>query len=126
MKIDFVYGASVANAPAGFTTALVAAASYLESLIINPITITIQVGWGENNGNSIPASNLAAGGPVSGTGLSYSALKTQLSNVFCFFIARESLGPAVADGAGNRRLDRVQQQLRLFVRSECPGAAWPV
>jgi len=79
MKIDFVYDASVANAPDGFTTALAAAASYLDSLITNPITITIQVGWGENNGSPIPAGNLATGGPVSGAGLSYSALKSQLS-----------------------------------------------
>jgi hypothetical protein len=63
MQINFVYDASVANAPAGFKTGLAAAASHLDSLITNPITIIIAVGWGENNGSAIPAGNLATGGP---------------------------------------------------------------
>src|ERR1700760_3566776 len=79
MQIDFVYDASVANAPAGLTTGLAAAAAYLDALITDPITVTIQVGWGENNGSAIPAGELATGGPTSGIGLSYSALEAQLA-----------------------------------------------
>jgi hypothetical protein len=79
MQIDFVYDASVANAPAGLETGLAAAAAYLDGLITNPITVTIQVGWGENDGSAIPAGELASGGPTSGIGMSYGTLEAQLA-----------------------------------------------
>jgi hypothetical protein len=81
MQINFIYAADVAGAPAAFKTALAAAASYLDALITNPVTINIQVGWGEDNGAAIPAGDLATGGPSSGIGMSYPTLKNELSSV---------------------------------------------
>lgn len=81
MQIDFAYDPSVANAPVGFTTGLAAAAAYLDALITNPITVTIRVGWGENDGSPIPAGELASGGPTNGSGMSYGTLKAELARV---------------------------------------------
>lgn len=79
MKIDLVFDASVSNAPAGFSTALTAAADYLDNLIADPITVNIQVGWGENNGQPIGGS-LATGGPfIYGQGFTYAQVKGALA-----------------------------------------------
>ena len=78
MQINFVYDASVDAAPAEFKSALNAAARYLDALIANAITVTIQIGWGENNG--VPITNgLANGGPVGGRGMTYAQLKSELA-----------------------------------------------
>jgi hypothetical protein len=53
MQINAVYDASVANAPAGYTTAIQAAIDYLDNLIVNNISLTINFGWGEVNGQSL-------------------------------------------------------------------------
>jgi hypothetical protein len=52
-KIDIVWDSSVSSAPAGFTTAVTAAVQYLESLISNPVTINIDVGYGEIAGSAL-------------------------------------------------------------------------
>jgi hypothetical protein len=57
--INLVWDASVANAPAGFTAAVTAAAQYLESQFTNPITVTINVGYGEVAGQAISAGALS-------------------------------------------------------------------
>ncbi len=45
MQINIIYDPSVINAPAGFTTAITDAVTYLD--FTNPISITIDVGYGE-------------------------------------------------------------------------------
>ena len=50
MQISIIYDSSVANAPAGFTTAITDAVNYLDKLFTNPISITIDVGYGEVGG----------------------------------------------------------------------------
>ena len=70
MQINFVCDASVNAAPAGFKSALNAAAQYLDALIANAITVTVQAGWGENNG--VPVTNGDAnGGPSGGRSMTY-------------------------------------------------------
>jgi autotransporter passenger strand-loop-strand repeat protein len=56
LKIDLSYDTSVADAPAGFKTTVAAAVDYLESLISTPITITIDVGYGEVSGTLLDGS----------------------------------------------------------------------
>ena len=48
--INVTYDASVANAPAGFKADVAAAVQYFESHFSDPITININVGFGEVNG----------------------------------------------------------------------------
>jgi len=64
MKITFVYDQSTMFAPAGFQPALNAAASILDSLILNPIDLYIRVGWGEVWGAPISSNDTAEGGPA--------------------------------------------------------------
>jgi hypothetical protein len=79
VQIDFVYDSSVNNAPSGFTTALNAAATFLDSLIINPITVTIKVGWQEDDGLPLTGNTIGEGGPIGGTYLDYSQLRSDLA-----------------------------------------------
>lgn len=71
MQIDFIYDSSVSSAPAGFIGALAYAAGVLDTLIANPITVTIQVGWNEIGGVPLAAGDVAEGGPLAGTTMSY-------------------------------------------------------
>jgi hypothetical protein len=77
MDIDLSFDASVRNAPAGFTTALQAAVTYLDGLITNPITVNINVGYGEYNGQPLSGGD-SEGGPQ-GIALSYAQLVSELT-----------------------------------------------
>jgi hypothetical protein len=79
MQINLVYDASVENAPAGFMTALNAAVSFLDNLFINPITVNIQVGWNEDQGEPLTGDDIGLGGPTAGTDLTYSQLRSDLA-----------------------------------------------
>ena len=80
MQINFIYDSSTASAPAAFKTALADAATYLDSLITNNITVNIQVGWGEDNGAPITPDSLSTGGPQQdGIGMTYAQLKAALT-----------------------------------------------
>lgn len=75
MQIDYVYDASVANAPAYFKTELNSAATLLDAAVSNNITVTIEVGWGEDAGSPIPAGTESTGGPQqAGIGMTYGQL----------------------------------------------------
>jgi hypothetical protein len=56
--INLIWDASVANAPAGFVAAVEDAAAYFDALITNPITVNIDVGYGEYDGKALPAGVL--------------------------------------------------------------------
>jgi hypothetical protein len=58
MNIQIIWDSSVAPAPAGFTADVQQVANFFASEIKNPITITIDVGYGEINGSSISGSAL--------------------------------------------------------------------
>jgi len=48
MQINYSWNPSTASAPPQFKAALAAAANYLDTQIIDPITVNIRVGWGEH------------------------------------------------------------------------------
>ncbi len=102
MQLEFVYDPSVAAAPDGFLTGLAAAASYLDSLITNPITVTIQVGWGEDDGLAIPSNALASGAPYENF-LSYATVRSELAASASTDADAESVAnlPAVDPFPGN-------------------------
>ena len=95
MDIQLFDDPSVSNAPAGFTTALQYAASILDNLITNNITVNIGVGWGEiTTGGSISANGTVAdgisstvstgaqGGPVDGYALTYNQVAAGLYSTY--------------------------------------------
>jgi hypothetical protein len=61
MLIVPTYDTSVTNpnnpAPPGFIPAVIAAVQLVETLFSDPIIITLQVGWGDENGNQITNPN---------------------------------------------------------------------
>jgi Ca2+-binding RTX toxin-like protein len=78
MDLNIVYDASVGAAPSGFTTAVAAAARELDGLITNPITVTIDVGYGEDGGQPLSGDE-SEGGPTDGTDLTYAQLRADLA-----------------------------------------------
>jgi len=79
MQINLIYDASVDNAPSGFKSAMAYAAQYLDSLITNPITVNIQVGWGEIGGQPMQSGAIGEGEQDTWTVVSYSQLEGYLS-----------------------------------------------
>src|SRR5580698_3532860 len=79
MIINVVFDSSTTGAPAGFFTAVNAAVEYWEREIINPITVTIQFGYNEVNGQAI-GSNALAESESQGTNFSYSQVKAGLTS----------------------------------------------
>jgi hypothetical protein len=71
--ITLSYDSSVGSAPAGFTTAIQTVASMLDSIIENPIDVTLDIGYGEEDGDGITGSTIAEAGPI-GIDLTYSQL----------------------------------------------------
>ena len=70
---------SVANAPAGFTAAVNAVVDYYESHFTNPVTVTIDVGYGEVAGMALDLGALGES-ETALTSVSYSQLETALAN----------------------------------------------
>jgi hypothetical protein len=80
MQINLIPDSSVSAAPAAFWTAVNAAASFLDGLIVNPITVNIQVGYGEDdNGAYSIGDNLSIGGAFFQSTVGYSTLKSDLA-----------------------------------------------
>jgi serralysin len=81
MQFNLIFDSSVANAPAGFMSAMATAAQFLDNLIFNPITVNVQVGWDEVAGQPITVQ----GHPDTafffhvGTTLSYAQLRSVLT-----------------------------------------------
>jgi len=53
LVINITYDASVANAPAGFEAVVASVVQFYESEFTNPITLNIDVGWGEIDGQGL-------------------------------------------------------------------------
>jgi hypothetical protein len=75
ITFNFTYDASVASAPAGFEQALTIAADDLAALIRDPITLTIEVGWGEIGNTTTLTNGDNEGGADGGIYLPYSQFK---------------------------------------------------
>ena len=78
-KIDLVWDSSVASAPAAFKTDLIAAAHYLETLFSNAATISINVGYGELAGQTLPSGDLG-GSDENLVSVGYAALLSALQS----------------------------------------------
>jgi hypothetical protein len=59
--INVSYDSSVNGAPSGFTTAFAAAVQFLENTYVNPITVNIDVGFGEIGPDNTPLGSNALG-----------------------------------------------------------------
>jgi VCBS repeat-containing protein len=79
LVINIVYDASVANAPAGFTQAVANVVSFYESEFTNPVTITIDVGYGEIDGQALQSDALGESQAYL-TSVSYAQLQAALAN----------------------------------------------
>lgn len=79
LSFDLVWDSSVSSAPSGFMTAVEDAASFYAGNFTTPkaTTVTIDVGWGEVMGSTIPAFAVSASSD-NGDLLSYNALYTAL------------------------------------------------
>src|SRR6266567_4996926 len=58
LVINVTYDASVASAPAGFTSDVAAVVQYFESHFTDPVTVNIDVGFGEVNGQTLGSGAL--------------------------------------------------------------------
>src|SRR5271165_4709052 len=76
MQITLTYDSTVV--PAALKTALQSVVDELDSIILNPIVINLDIGWGEVNGSPITGNTLAAAG-AKGYEVSYSQLVSALS-----------------------------------------------
>ena len=79
LVINVVYDSSVASAPAGFTQTIANVVAFYESQFSTPVTVTIDVGYGEIDGQSI-AARRPRRKPSQLTSVSYAQLQTALAN----------------------------------------------
>ncbi|WP_158928832.1 NF038122 family metalloprotease [Acidisphaera sp. S103] len=79
--INLIWDASVANAPAGFVAAVEDAAAYFDALITNPITVNIDVGYGEYDGKALPAGVLGDTQILNSDYITTAQFKTDLSKL---------------------------------------------
>ena len=79
LVINVVYDASVNNAPVGFTTAVGQVVNFYESHFSDPVTVTIDVGYGEIAGQALSAGALGETETYL-TSVSYSQLQGALVN----------------------------------------------
>src|ERR1700761_6648514 len=79
MIINVEFDSSTSKAPAGFFTAVNAAVEYWEREIINPITVTIQFGYNEVDGQIIGANALAESESQGLGDVSYAKVKAGLA-----------------------------------------------
>jgi hypothetical protein len=112
MQINLIYDPSVSSAPAGFKTAMNSAVQFLDLLFVDPITVNIQVGWGENNGQSL-GNGVATGIFVNYTTLNYNQLTTDLANNYTSdedTVAYNSLPNNDPTGGGNFYVSPAQEK----------------
>lgn len=75
--INIAWDSTVASAPAGFMSAVLAEVQHLESLFADPVTINIQVGYGAVAGSVLPGGAVGGSG-ASNVAVSYSSLVAAL------------------------------------------------
>jgi hypothetical protein len=62
LAFNLIFDASVASAPAGFESGMTAACLALSAIFTNPITVTLDVGWGEINGAPLSGNDSEGSG----------------------------------------------------------------
>ena len=79
LVINVVYDLSVASAPAGFTQTIANVVAFYESQFSTPVTVTIDVGYGEIDGQSVEPGSLGES-QANLTSVSYAQLEAALAN----------------------------------------------
>ena len=79
MQLNLIYDPSVDGAPSGFKVAMAAAAQFLDTLITNPITVNIEVGFGEDDNMPVSGGE-STGGPSPGPGVTYAQVVQDLTD----------------------------------------------
>ena len=79
MDIQVTYDSSAASAPSWFQSAVSYVVAQYDALVTDPITVKIDVGWGEENGNGIQAGAVA-NNQSNGTYLSYADLTKAMAS----------------------------------------------
>jgi hypothetical protein len=77
LVFNITYDSSVSNAPAGFSNAITDVVNYYESVFSDPISVNIDVGWGEVARQSL--SGALGASETNLGGFSYSQVKTALA-----------------------------------------------
>jgi hypothetical protein len=81
LKLVLAYESSALAAPQSFRDGMQAAANILDSLILNNITVTIRVGYGDwNNNQDTGITTGAEGGDLNGLNVSYTNLRAALAS----------------------------------------------
>lgn len=80
LQFNVTYDASTASAPAGFFSAFADAIQFYEATFSDPITINIQVGWGEINGGSLSPGDIGQSSTRQQGFYKYSQVATALAN----------------------------------------------
>jgi hypothetical protein len=78
LVFNITFDSSVSSAPAGFTSAIAAVVNYYTNVFNDPITINIDVGWGEVAGQALASGALGESQTNLGV-FSYSQVKTALA-----------------------------------------------
>ena len=79
MQINLTWDGSVQAAPNDFTSAMAAAAQYLDYRLVDPVTINISVGYGEVDGTALGSTDLGSSTTLLQT-VSYTALRNALAS----------------------------------------------
>ena len=81
MHINITFDASAANAPSGFEADVNYVASLFDALFTNPVTINIDVGWGEVDGQSLSKGTLGESLQSPTNGYSFSQIERAANNL---------------------------------------------
>ena len=57
MDLQVAYDASVAAAPSWFRSAVAYVVNIFDALITDPVSVSLAIGWGEENGNALGAGS---------------------------------------------------------------------
>jgi hypothetical protein len=80
LTFNVSYDSSTATAPSGFFSAFQDAINFYQNEYSDPITINIDVGWGEINGNSLSPGNLGQSSTYQQGDYTYAQIHTALVN----------------------------------------------
>ena len=79
LAFNVTYDSSTSGAPAGFFSAFNNAVQFLESTYTDPITINMQVGWGQIHGNNLSPGNLGQSLTLQQGFFSFAQMKSALT-----------------------------------------------
>ena len=103
MEINLEWDAAAQAAPQAFRDAVTAAANIIDATFTNPITVNIDVGYGDVSLNgqvqSTVTNTVSEGGPAGGDSYSYARLRTPRPPTSRWMAARRTWPRAARPGA---------------------------